>query len=426
MAGVRAEQAAGSGLTTTKAPFIEQAQEEGRLYIHQPYELYSEANHDAWRRLFSRMEDRWRRYANPRFLQGIDSLCLDPNRMPRLEDVNRFLSPLTGFKAKPVSGYIPSFLFFDCLRNREFPTTITIRDGATLDYLPEPDIFHDIAGHVPMHTDRAFADTLVRFGDCAHTAAEIVAGIRDEKEKIRRVTSIFKAMARFFWFTIEFGLMRQGGDLRVYGSGLLSSYGEIAHSIDSPDVQRYPMQLEWVINQYFEIDHYQPLLFIVDSFDHLFDLVGELERWMRQGRLDNVSPGEPAISEPDLRSFLEASRKGGRASLTSALRLPHHIPPLIRGRNSVVECQLPKLDVAGSSPVARSEVPVAGRQWLGTRASHPPHPARTFIQTLISASVTEAWPLSRGSGPRSCPGTQRRRRIHEDLRLFWQDRRGRG
>jgi phenylalanine-4-hydroxylase len=314
MAGVRAGHAAGSGLTTTKALFIEQAQEEGRLYIHQPYELYSEANHDAWRRLFSRMEDRWRRYANPRFIQGIDSLCLDPTRMPRLEDVNRFLSPLTGFKAKPVSGYIPSFLFFDCLRNREFPTTITIRDGSTLDYLPEPDIFHDIAGHVPMHTDRAFADTLVRFGDCAHTAAEIVADIRDEKEKIRRVTSIFKAMARFFWFTIEFGLMRQGGDLRVYGSGLLSSYGEIAHSIDSPEVQRYPMQLEWVINQYFEIDRYQPLLFVVDSFDHLFDLVGELERWMRQGRLDNVSPGEPAISEPDLRSFLEASEKAaGRA-----------------------------------------------------------------------------------------------------------------
>ena len=307
MAGVRAQQAAGSGLTTTKAPFIEQAQEEGRLYIHQPYELYSEANHEAWRKLFSRMEDRWRRYANPRFIQGIDSLCLDPNRMPRLEDVNRFLSPLTGFKAKPVSGYIPSFLFFDCLRNREFPTTITIRDGATLDYLPEPDIFHDIAGHVPMHTDRAFADTLVRFGDCAHTAAEIVAGIRDEKEKIRRVTNIFKAMARFFWFTIEFGLMRQGTELRVYGSGLLSSYGEIAHSIDSSDVQRYPMQMEWVINQYFEIDRYQPLLFVVDSFDHLFDLVGQLEQWMREGRLDNVAPGEPAISEPDLRSFLEAS-----------------------------------------------------------------------------------------------------------------------
>jgi phenylalanine-4-hydroxylase len=179
MAGVQAT----SGLTTTRAPFIEQAQAEGRLYIHQPYELYSDSNHDAWRQLFTRMEDRWRRYANPRFLQGIDSLCLDPDRVPRLEDVNRFLRPLTGFQAKPVSGYVPSFLFFDCLRNREFPTTITIRDGASLDYLPEPDIFHDIAGHVPMHTDRAFADTLVRFGDCAHTAAEIVAGIKTRRRR---------------------------------------------------------------------------------------------------------------------------------------------------------------------------------------------------------------------------------------------------
>ncbi len=296
-----------AGLTTTRAPFIELAQQQGQLYIHQPYELYTEANHEAWRRLFARMEDRWRRYANPHFLKGIDNLCLDPARVPRLEDVNRFLSPLTGFSAKAVSGYVPAFLFFDCLRNREFPTTITIRDAATLDYLPEPDIFHDIAGHVPMHTDPAFANTLVRFGACAHTAAELVAAIPDEAERIRRLTSIQKALARFFWFTIEFGLMRDGSQLKAYGSGLLSSYGELQHAIDSPVVQRYPVQLEWVINQYFEIDHYQPLLFIVDSFDHLFELVGELEEWMRQGRLDNVSPGEPAVSAGDLRSFLEAA-----------------------------------------------------------------------------------------------------------------------
>jgi len=201
---------------------------------------------------------------------------------------------------------VPAFKFFDRLRNREFPTTITIRDGASLDYLPEPDIFHDITGHVPMHTDRAFADTLVRFGDCAYTAAEIVAGITDEREKVRRITSIFRAMARFFWFSIEFGLMKPaGGRTKVYGSGLLSSYGEIAHSIESSNVQRYPFQLEWVINQSFEIDSYQPLLFHVESFDHLFDLVGELETWMRAGKLDHVAPGEPDMNELDVQSFLE-------------------------------------------------------------------------------------------------------------------------
>ncbi len=296
-----------SGLTTTESPFIEEAQASGQLYIQQPFELYSEENHLAWARLFERMQPRWELYANAWFLKGIESLCLDPNQVPRLEDVNRFLDPLTGFRAKAVSGYVPAFLFFDCLRNREFPTTITIRRSDRLDYLPEPDIFHDIAGHVPMHTDRAFADALVRFGDCAHTAAEIVNSISDETERIQRLTSIIQAMARFFWFTIEFGLMNSPKGLKVYGSGLLSSYGEIEHSIVSPKVQRYPLQLEWVINQSFEIDHFQPVLFWVESFDHLFDLVDRLEAWMRAGKLDNVAPGEPKLEEADLLSFLRVS-----------------------------------------------------------------------------------------------------------------------
>ena len=296
------------GLTTSQAPFIEQEREEGHIFIEQPYDLYSEANHGAWRKLFARMQPRWDRYANGHFLAGIDSLCLDPARIPRLKEVNRFLKPLTGFEAKAVSGYIPAFLFFDCLRNRSFPTTVTIRSADRLDYLPEPDIFHDIAGHVPMHTDRAFADTLVRFGECAHTAVEIVSDIRNEEERVHRLTSIVKAMARFFWFTIEFGLMQSRTGLRVYGSGLLSSFGEIEHAIMAPDVQRFPLQAEWVINQGFAIDRYQPLLFIVDSFDHLFTLVDTLEEWMRAGKLNNVAPGEPEINERDLKSFLEAMR----------------------------------------------------------------------------------------------------------------------
>ena len=295
-----------SGLTTGRAPFIEQAKESGLRYVEQPYELYNESNHEAWRRLYARQEESWRRYANRHFLRGLDTLCLDPCRVPRLSDVNLFLSPRTGFIAKPVSGYVPAYAFFDCLRQRAFPTTITIRDVQHLDYLPEPDIFHDIAGHVPMHTDRAFADALVRFGDCAHTAVEIAAGIHDQAERIRQLSSIIRAMARFFWFTVEFGLMREGDDLKVYGSGLLSSHGEIQHAIASPQVQRYPLQLEWVVNQGFEIDHYQPLLFIVASFDHLFELVDTLEKWMRLGKLSNVATGEPQVSEADLRSFLDA------------------------------------------------------------------------------------------------------------------------
>ncbi len=300
-----------SGLTTTRAPFIEEARSRGELFIHQPWDDYSEENHQSWRNLYARMQERWERHANHRFLEGLGSLGLNGDEVPRLSDVNRFLAPLTGFEAKPVSGYVPAYLFFDCLGRREFPTTITIRDVATPDYLPEPDIFHDIAGHVPMHTDPAFADTLVRFGKAAAGAVERLVAQGNPEEIEERVASNLRAMARFFWFTIEFGLMRDRenpDELRVYGSGLLSSYGEIEYAIESPAVQRYPFQLEWVINQGFRIDRYQPLLFVVDSFDHLFEEVTKLEAWMQSGRLDHVAPGEPVISPEEVRISLEAAR----------------------------------------------------------------------------------------------------------------------
>jgi len=296
-------------LTTTRAPFIEESKSRGDLFIHQPYDLYSETNQDTWRRLYAGIEPRWRKHANPKFLEGLERLSLDRERIPRLEDVNRFLAPLTGFQAKAVSGYVPSYLFFECLRRREFPTTITLRPAERLDYLPEPDIFHDVAGHVPMHTDPVFAGILVRLGEVAHSAALAVRGIDDSAEQTRCMESIIKAMARFFWFTVEFGLMRRpGGGICVYGSGLLSSREEIEHSVESPRVQRYPFRMEWVVNQYFEIDHFQPLLFVIDSFEQLYDEVERLERWVREGRLDNVSPGEPEVNETDLHSFLEEVR----------------------------------------------------------------------------------------------------------------------
>jgi phenylalanine-4-hydroxylase len=297
------------GLTTGHAPFVEQARDRGELYISQAYDLYSEENHEAWRQLYQRIWPRWERYANDHFLRGLEALALPPGRIPRLAEINQKLRPLTGFQAKAVSGYVPGFLFFDCLRRREFPTTITIRPKDKMDYLPEPDIFHDLAGHVPMHTERAFADTLVRFGDCAHTAVEMTACIRDHRERARRLTSIIKALSRFFWFTVEFGLMRGPHGACAYGSGLLSSYGELEHAIESGEVGRYPLQMEWVINQGAEIDHYQPLLFTVDSFGHLFELVDQLERWMREGKLNNVAPGLPEVHQRDLRSFLDAAEQ---------------------------------------------------------------------------------------------------------------------
>ena len=297
----------GNDLTTTRAPFIEEAKADGQLFIEQPYELYSENNHEAWRRLYQGMLPRWRQYANERFREGVERLAIDSEAVPRLEDINRFLAPLTGFEAKAVSGYVPSYLFFDCLRRSQFPTTITIRDLSNLDYLPEPDIFHDVAGHVPMHTDPHFARVLVRLGEVVHRAAKEMQSSQNDKGTMAELESIIKAIARFFWFTVEFGLMGDPKAPKVYGSGLLSSFGEIAHSVDSPRVQRFPFHLGWVINQYFEIDHYQPLLFVVESFEHLFDQIEELERWLLAGKLSNVAPGEPHVDPRDLESWLRAA-----------------------------------------------------------------------------------------------------------------------
>jgi phenylalanine-4-hydroxylase len=195
-------------------------------------------------------------------------LGLDSNRTPRLSDVNRALNGTTGFGVRAVDGYMPAREFFECLRRRQFPVTITVRPPEQLDYLPEPDIFHDVAGHVPMHTDPAFAASLVQFGECARAA---------ETEEA------LNGIARVFWYTVEFGLIREGASLKACGSGLLSSYGELAHALESPEVSRVPFSLHRAVNRPFEIDHYQPLLMVLDSFEQLFDAVSRLETAVRSG-----------------------------------------------------------------------------------------------------------------------------------------------
>src|ERR1022692_5100097 len=123
------------GLTTGHAPFVEQARARGELYISQAYDLYSQEHHEVWQHLFARIRPKWERYANPNFLRGVAALDLPNDHIPRLSEINRRLEPLTGFQAKAVSGYVPGFLFFDCLRRREVPTTITIRPAHRMDQI---------------------------------------------------------------------------------------------------------------------------------------------------------------------------------------------------------------------------------------------------------------------------------------------------
>jgi len=159
----------------------------------------------------------------------------------------------------PVSGFLPAKEFFGCLAERRFPTTVSVRPMAQLDYLPEPDIFHDVFGHVPLHAHPVFADFLQRFG---HAASRAVT-----EEQV-------EAMARLFWFTVEFGLVHEAGRVKVYGSGLISSHGDAANALGDK-CDRRPFSLDAVLAQPFEIDRLQDVLFVVDDYKQLFEAVEE-------------------------------------------------------------------------------------------------------------------------------------------------------
>jgi phenylalanine-4-hydroxylase len=230
-----------------------------KAYIGQNYDGYTAENQETWRVLYDRQMAYLANNASEVYLSGARSINLVRDHIPYLEgpqSVNKFLMPLTGWQSKAVPGYLPAKAFFACLARREFPTTIVIRSRESIDYLPEPDIFHDIFGHVPLHADPIFADFLQTYGKAAVST--------DDPHHTER-------LARLFWFTVEFGLIREGGRNRLYGSGLISSPGESAHALDSKDVDRRPFDLETVCNTSFEIDHYQPILYVLESFDQLRD-----------------------------------------------------------------------------------------------------------------------------------------------------------
>jgi phenylalanine-4-hydroxylase len=228
----------------------------------QDYGSYSTESHEVWSLLYTRRVEALERTASRVFLEGLARIGLAPDRVPDLADVNRRLNASTGWNAVGVDGFIPAAQFFRCLSRRRFPTTLGVRPRAQLDYLPEPDIFHDVFGHVPLHADPVFADFLQRFGALA-------ADARTEEETLQ--------MARLFWFTVEFGLIREQGEVRIYGSGLISSHGDAANAL-SAACERRPFSVDAVIAQSVEIDHLQNVLFVVESFDQLFDAVEELAR----------------------------------------------------------------------------------------------------------------------------------------------------
>jgi len=232
------------------------------VFIAQNYEHYDANDHDVWRILYERRMTTLADTGSTVFLEGMRRIGLRADRVPDLNEVNARLSATTGWAAVGVTGFIPAHQFFQCLARRRFPTTLDVRPRQQLDYLPQPDIFHDVFGHVPLHADSVFADFLQQFGALAAraTSEEDVA-----------------AMARLFWFTVEFGLIRENGQIRVYGSGLISSHGDAANAL-GPNCERRPFDLDAVMRQPFEIDRFQDVLFVIDSFDQLFAAAEEVRQ----------------------------------------------------------------------------------------------------------------------------------------------------
>ena len=222
--------------------------------VPQHADLYSDEDQAVWRMLVERQTALARRHACDEFLNGLDSLGISA-ALPDFEAINARLLPLTGWRLVGVPGLIPDAAFYDHLANRRFPVTVWIRSRAELDYLVEPDLFHDFFGHVPLLTDPVFADFMQAYGRRA-----IEAG----SENMDR-------LARLYWFTVEFGLIRTAKGIKAYGAGILSSAAEVKHAIEDQGVERLPFDATLAMQRPYEIDKLQPAYFVLDDFRQLLD-----------------------------------------------------------------------------------------------------------------------------------------------------------
>jgi phenylalanine-4-hydroxylase len=222
--------------------------------VEQNWGGYSAAEHALYRRLFERQSKLVPRYACPEWIDAIARLESAAREIPRFDVVSRQLRAATGWEIVAVPGLIPDDAFFTHLANRRFPVTVWLRRPDEFDYIVEPDVFHDFFGHVPLLFDRVYADHLYEYGK---------GGL-----KAMRLDAV-KMLARLYWFTIEFGLMRTAQGIRACGAGLLSSGGELAYCVDDPQPRRLPFELERIMRTEYQIDRYQDTYFVIDSFEQL-------------------------------------------------------------------------------------------------------------------------------------------------------------
>ena len=241
---------------STRPPRGDYARAHDDYTCEQNWSAYTEADHDTYRRLYERQSALLPGLACDAFIEALPSLGVK-DHIPRFEEINARLKPATGWELVAVPGLIPERPFFELLANRRFPVTDWIRTPEEFDYIVEPDVFHDLFGHVPLLFNPVFADYVQRYGAGGLKAHELGAG---------------ELLSRLYWYTIEFGLIQQADGLRAYGAGILSSSGELRHSVTSLQPQRIALNLQRCMRTRYKIDDYQATYFVINSFDQLFEL----------------------------------------------------------------------------------------------------------------------------------------------------------
>jgi phenylalanine-4-hydroxylase len=248
--------------------------------IDQGWDNYTPDQHAVWKTLFERQTKLLPGRACKEFVQGMRGLPIGADQIPDFRRLSDVLMAHTGWQVVAVPGLVPDQVFFEHLANRRFPAGHFIRKRTELDYLEEPDVFHDIFGHVPMLLNPVIADYIQAYG---------AGGLRAQQ------LGVLPKLARVYWYTVEFGLVTQADGLRIYGSGIVSSYTESVFALDDPSPNRIRFDLKRVMRTRYRIDDFQETYFVLDDLDELLELAGiDFAPWYcRVERQPDLEPGEP-------------------------------------------------------------------------------------------------------------------------------------
>jgi phenylalanine-4-hydroxylase len=252
--------------------------------VPQNPDRYTDRDHQTWRHLFVRQSDVLKGRVVPEYFAGLRALGITSERIPDFAEMNRVLARATGWSVVAVPGLVPDEVFFGHLAARRFPAGYWIRSPEQLDYIEEPDVFHDVFGHVPLLMQPSYADYMAAYG----RAGLAYAG-----------NAALQNLARLYWYTVEFGLMQTPSGLRIFGAGILSSAGESVFALESPRPRRVAFECERVLRTRYEIDHYQNIYFVLSGYDDLPALrPEELDAHIASARRqEDIAPGNLIASD---------------------------------------------------------------------------------------------------------------------------------